>query len=186
MKMKLYEIKKEQSPVDNETWIENAYNMKGQYIGDPKIAHYLCIKRSIEPEYRTPTSGICSIGFCEKEQKWYGWSHRAIFGFGIGDKVSKGDCAFVPRNINEAITAAVNFWSGENKESVSGNVVTTKEDGEHILVSWTYDDKVPNEKLRLTEQSIVCPIPIFGKGEWVAATLEDARQMACDFAQGVS
>jgi len=27
-----------------------------------------------------------TVGFSEKEQKWYGWSHRAIFGFGIGDK----------------------------------------------------------------------------------------------------
>jgi len=30
--------------------------------------------------------GSLSIGFSEKEQKWYGWSHRAIQGFGIGDK----------------------------------------------------------------------------------------------------
>lgn len=28
-----------------------------------------------------------SIGFSEKEQKWYGWSHRAVAGFGIGDKI---------------------------------------------------------------------------------------------------
>lgn len=28
----------------------------------------------------------CGLGFSEKEQKWYGWSHRAIQGFGIGDK----------------------------------------------------------------------------------------------------
>lgn len=26
--------------------------------------------------------------------KWYGWSHRAMYGFGIGDKVKKGDCAY--------------------------------------------------------------------------------------------
>lgn len=26
--------------------------------------------------------------------KWYGWSHRAVFGFGIGDKVKKGDIAY--------------------------------------------------------------------------------------------
>ena len=26
--------------------------------------------------------------------KWYGWSHRATYGFGIGDKVKKGDCAY--------------------------------------------------------------------------------------------
>lgn len=30
------------------------------------------------------------VGFSEKEQKWYGWSHRAIHGFKIGDKC-KGD-----------------------------------------------------------------------------------------------
>lgn len=29
-------------------------------------------------------------GFSEKEQKWYGWSHRAIYGFGIGDKCKEG------------------------------------------------------------------------------------------------
>lgn len=26
--------------------------------------------------------------------KWYGWSHRAMYGFGIGDKIKKGDCAY--------------------------------------------------------------------------------------------
>ena len=31
------------------------------------------------------------IGFSEKEQKWYGWSHRSIYGFKIGDKCKKGD-----------------------------------------------------------------------------------------------
>ena len=24
------------------------------------------------------------IGFSEKEQKWYGWSHRAFYGFKVG------------------------------------------------------------------------------------------------------
>lgn len=32
------------------------------------------------------------LGFSEKEQKWYGWSHRAIYGFGIGSEVKDGDC----------------------------------------------------------------------------------------------
>lgn len=31
------------------------------------------------------------IGFSEKEQKWYGWSHRAIYGFKIGDKCKAGE-----------------------------------------------------------------------------------------------
>lgn len=33
----------------------------------------------------------CGVGFSEKEQKWYGWSHRARYGFGIGSKCKKGD-----------------------------------------------------------------------------------------------
>jgi hypothetical protein len=32
-----------------------------------------------------------SVGFSEKEQKWYGWSHRAIVGFGVGDKIFEPD-----------------------------------------------------------------------------------------------
>ena len=46
----------------------------------------------IKPEKIWKNSNVCSIGFCEKEQKWYGWSHRAMYGFKVGDKVKKGDC----------------------------------------------------------------------------------------------
>lgn len=31
------------------------------------------------------------VEFNDKEQKWYGGSHRAKFGFGVGDKVKEGD-----------------------------------------------------------------------------------------------
>ena len=36
-------------------------------------------------------SNVACIGFSEKEQKWYGWSHRAIYGFGVGHIVKDGD-----------------------------------------------------------------------------------------------
>lgn len=36
----------------------------------------------------------CGVGFSEKEQKWYGWSHRARYGFGIGSKCKKGDAHY--------------------------------------------------------------------------------------------
>ncbi len=42
-------------------------------------------------EYPHATSTIKHIGFAPKEQKWYGWSHRAIYGFKVGDTVKKGD-----------------------------------------------------------------------------------------------
>lgn len=31
------------------------------------------------------------LGFSEKEQKWYGWSHLAVAGFGIGDMIFEED-----------------------------------------------------------------------------------------------
>ena len=69
-----------------------AYNYNGAYIGDTKTANRLCIKRGILPQKRTPESNVCSIGYSQKDGKWYGWSHRAICGFKIGDTVKEGDC----------------------------------------------------------------------------------------------
>jgi len=69
-----------------------AYTSSGDYIGDERMAHFLIIERGIKPEKINPTYKVCSIGFCESEQKWYGWSHRAICGFGIGSVVEEGDC----------------------------------------------------------------------------------------------
>ena len=33
------------------------------------------------------TQSKLGLGFSEKHQKWYGWSHRALCGFGINDKL---------------------------------------------------------------------------------------------------
>ena len=80
--------------------IKSAYTPDGHYIGSSKDAYRLCKLRGIKPQPRLPKKPeanngrgrTCSIGFCEREQKWYGWSHRAISGFGIGAEVVKGDC----------------------------------------------------------------------------------------------
>jgi len=61
------------------------------------------------------------VGFSPKENKWYGWSHRAIYGFTIGSTCIKGSTHY-------------------------------------------------------TEE----------RGEWVAKTMEDAKQMAIDFHRGCS
>lgn len=72
--------------------MKEARTPSGDYIGNSKDAYHLCKKRGIAPQKRKPSSSVCSIGFCKAEQKWYGWSHRALFGFGIGSTISKGDC----------------------------------------------------------------------------------------------
>lgn len=73
--------------------MKSAYTSDGLYIGDPKTARFICAKRGIRPQLADGKHSVCSIGFNEKEQKWYGWSHRAVCGFGIGDVVKEGDCA---------------------------------------------------------------------------------------------
>ncbi len=72
--------------------IQSAYTMGGDYIGSPKDAKILCGKYGIYPEKSKPSDNVCSIGFSRKNQKWYGWSHRAIYGFTVGDITKEGDC----------------------------------------------------------------------------------------------
>jgi hypothetical protein len=48
-----------------------------------KVKHGI-VSQKAKPEHRHH-----SIGYSEKEKKWYGWSHCAIFGFGVGDKIFK-------------------------------------------------------------------------------------------------
>ena len=67
----------------------NCYSLdSGHWIGDSRTARNLCVKRGLRQIQKTnPNHCVASIGFDEKEQKWYGWSHRAIFGFKVGDSI---------------------------------------------------------------------------------------------------
>ena len=71
----------------NGLFMKSAYTPSGDYIGEPKMAYYLCKKKGIAPEKKRPRINICSIGFSKKDGKYYGWSHRALCGFAIGDKI---------------------------------------------------------------------------------------------------
>lgn len=48
----------------------------------------------IKGESRTPDSTINSFGKSEANGRWYGWSHRAIASFGIGDVVKPTTSGF--------------------------------------------------------------------------------------------
>ena len=167
------------------------YTDDGFWIGDEKTAKFLCEEKGIKPENRHPEVKPgdlrpCSIGFCEREQKWYGWSHRAIYGFGVGDSVQKGDCAYKPKDEKDFRQEYLEFFAvGEHRKNAQ--VVDHVENGVRgALVTADYTDDVPNEKLRGTQYRHFDPYGGFGRGAWKAETLEDARQMACDFAEGAS
>jgi hypothetical protein len=76
---------------DDSVEMDAVYNALGIYIGDKETANRLAVL-GILPEGRNRDSSVCSIGFSAKDQKWYGWSHRAIFGFAVGDIAKAGDC----------------------------------------------------------------------------------------------
>ena len=171
----------------------NCYSSEsGNWLGDSKHARMLCKKyklMNIQKIHKDHSS--CSIGFNKEKQKYYGWSHRAIYGFGIGSKCKRGDCSYVPMDKDDFLEASIRFWSDDSHLDING-YHTEKEDeyGKNelgVYVEWTYDNKIPNEKLRGGISGVFMPYPaIYGKGEWEAKTLEDAKQMAIDFAAGVS
>lgn len=123
-----YEVRTEMvSHPDDSEPIEmlNAYTLSGAYIGNTSCARTLCADMGIAPETIDADHKVCSIGFCDAEQKWYGWSPREISGFGIGS---------------------------------------------------------PAKNERKTEHSS----PKTWHRRWTARTLDDAKQMAIDFANSVA
>lgn len=70
--------------------MDTAYAYTGCSIGDEKFAKFLS-KEGIIPE-SPPGCNVCAIGWCAASQKYYGWSHRAMFGFKEGDKIFDMKC----------------------------------------------------------------------------------------------
>lgn len=97
------------------------YTPSGDYIGSVQDAERLITKRGIRPEKRLPEHNVCSIGYQPQEKKWYGWSHRAIYGFGIGDTVKKGDCTseYLPVGFTAKTMADAKRMAEAFAESVS-------------------------------------------------------------------
>jgi len=161
--------------------IKSAFTPDGDYIGNPKTAYFLCKKLGIKPEKEKPCSSICSIGFCEKEKKWYGWSHRAIFGFGIGSKVEKGNPAYIPDSLENFIEDCINFWKDDENKTFLNYEIFFRDKQKILTLHFKH--------IKPTGLVLIPVIPIpesFGRGEWEAKTLEDAKQMAIDFANDVA
>jgi hypothetical protein len=144
-------------------------------------------EHGIVPQRVTEESYSCCIGFSEREQKWAGWSHRGVARFGIGDTVKRGDCAYQPTDPNDFLEDMRRFWDDSERHER-----TWAEHAEHnglqgVMVRWKYNDSAPNKDLHGTTDKSFAPYPAtWGRGEWTAQTLDDAKQMAIDYSEGVS
>ena len=127
------------------------------------------------------------IGFSPKDGKWYGWSHRAIFGFEIGSTCKKGDCHYVGSTEAEQEEDAIRFWTEDDHLNTRCVGVKEEANGDRFfLINWDYSQTIPNKKLRGKIGGSNHFITPLGRGEWVAETMEDAKIMAEYFNEGVS
>ena len=201
-KRELYELRTEEITVaegESPTTLESAYTLAGDYVGNEQDAERLIVQRGISPELRKDTSQVCSIGFQSQEQKWYGGSHRAIYCFGVGSEVKKGDCGYIPDTHEEMWESVKYFYEAEVPEDDKQvyhdprvrSVVVKTPDG---LLSVTGERQVQNyrtaddgEMIPTTEEWVPLSedYPL-GSGEWTAGDMADAKKMAMDFAEGVS
>lgn len=79
----------------------------GDYAGEAKMMRKFLDKHGIAPEMRSEDCCVCTIGWSEKEQAWYGWSHRAYFCYGIGDRTFDG--THLIKTLEEAKESASQF-----------------------------------------------------------------------------
>ncbi|MCG7945838.1 MAG: hypothetical protein N0C84_05770 [Candidatus Thiodiazotropha taylori] len=142
------------------------------------------------------------VGFSPKTGKWYGWSHRAICGFEIGSECKKGHCHYVAATPEDMIDDYANFFADISEECAKQRRAECQilEDRSGIRILQTpiklpvikdisdLEDgldnpgSLPEELLFENDMQVIkC-----GRGEWVAKTLEDAKQMAIDFNKSVS
>lgn len=66
---------------------KNGSYIEGRYRGRRPGLVKIIAKLEISPIKISSKHSVCSIGKSAVDGKWYGWSHRAMMGFGIGDKV---------------------------------------------------------------------------------------------------
>ena len=116
---------------EDEEWckLDSAYDMKDNYLGSIRDARRRLLRNGIIPEYHKHAS----IGFCKMDQHWYGWSHRGMYGFGIGDTVNEGDCTASCGSIQECVD------SGEcvDLSLPVGFVAKTLEDAKLMAIAYS-------------------------------------------------
>lgn len=159
--------------------LRSLYAPDGSYIEDvgpegAKVLRVLLKHGILRPERAQPEENVACIGR-GADGKWYGWSHRLIAGFGIGDAVRVGDVAFVPSGPEEFRADYLKAWEGR-KDRLEVHLGT--EDSSALLVTWTVRGKA-------RRMAIPYPSP-WGRGAWMAETDADARQMAIDVAHNES
>jgi hypothetical protein len=159
-----------------------ALNLNGDYIGNVDDAKYLCEEKGIRPILRTPDSKTCSIGKSVIDNKWYGWSHRALYGFEIGHTVVPGDCNYKPRTVEQYLDTLYVAYSEYSDLSIVLNKDKTEVTIKYSIIPENTD---PSKNVDTIYCERTEPV-VLGRGTWRAINEQDTIQMASEFAESVS
>ncbi len=130
-----YELRKELILMEGNPPITmtSAYTLFGnKYIGNSKDAYRLCVKYGIAPELSKDSNNVCSIGYSMKYEMWFGWSHKAISGFAVGDTVKEGDCTASSGYTDEYLKEN----PADNKALPIGFVAKTMDDAKLMAIAF--------------------------------------------------
>lgn len=81
---------------------EYAESLNGYFLGEPREAAMLFRRHAFDPNSfdSIGDSNVACVAFDTELQEWFGWSHRAIASFGIGD-TSKTSSPFGEKEKNK-------------------------------------------------------------------------------------
>ena len=138
-----------------------------------------------------------SIGFDKKTNKWCGWTHRGIACYGIGDKVTEDDIAYRPDSSSALMARIRKTYSELYNVPISCMDRVSYKDYIEVILNEKINpfDPIPSSKFGVSvcfefkgsKMNRFHPYPDrWGKGEWTALSMDDAKQMACDAVIGLA
>lgn len=108
------------------------YNKDDKYIGTLEDFKMYIEKFGLSQIQTFKNNKTCSIGFNEEKQRWYGWSHRGICSFGIGDIVEEGSCCASSGYVDEYVKE----HSDEDLSLPVGFKAETLEDAKRMAIAF--------------------------------------------------
>ena len=113
------------------TFMASLCTQEDGYIGSIDSLTKFILENGIIPEGEKDFK-VCSYGKSVKDGKWYGWSHRAIHGFQIGDEVKEGDCCASSGYTDDYLKE----HPEENKALPIGFIAKTEEDSKKMAIAF--------------------------------------------------
>ena len=80
------------------------------FIYKHRLTNLMSISRAKGKPLSKYSCNAVSVGFNEKEQKWYGWTHRGFGAFGIGYQVVEGGAhkyPFTAKTLDDCLKLAI-------------------------------------------------------------------------------